>query len=240
MTRFSVLALFGIALAGLAQGNPLKVQNSLDNTPVHTTESWGWDDCGRYISSMTFPIQLTLHPAIRTPGRCDSTPVHHSFAWPPKTWSRFDSKRCCSGHRRYRGTLPVFFCVCGYWLFLSPGRRICRCHRQTWSHQTSPEAIRCLRGGVSDLPHTPAFRLINYLLVDAMPRISIFAAPSRKAFTMSLLPLRCPGRFLAVRPFFLEQHVIFTDSAPFLQLSSESKSGVTLFTTIPWFASTWR
>ena len=78
MTRFSVLTLFGIALIGLAQGNPLKVQNSLDNTPVHATEGWEWDNCGRYISSMTFPIQLTR--TFRTPGGCDSTPVHHSFA----------------------------------------------------------------------------------------------------------------------------------------------------------------
>ena len=46
MARISVLALFAVALAAFAQGNPFKFQSSLDITPVHTASSWEYEDCG--------------------------------------------------------------------------------------------------------------------------------------------------------------------------------------------------
>ena len=86
----------------------------------------------------------------------------------------------------------------------------------------------------------PCFRLFNWLLTDAMPKMLLIStAQSRQVTTTSLLPLHYPRRFLPVRPLLLK-HVTLIDPAPFLQLSSLFKSWLTLVTMIPWFASTWR
>ena len=67
MARISVLALFAVALAAFAQGNPFKFQSSLDITPVHTTSSWEYEDCGQY-PLQSVPHILSANISIRISG----------------------------------------------------------------------------------------------------------------------------------------------------------------------------
>ncbi|KAF7966634.1 hypothetical protein HWV62_37591 [Athelia sp. TMB] len=55
MARLSFLALFAVALAGIAKANPIEERGLWQaQVPVHTTESWDYTDCG----SPTDPIQI--------------------------------------------------------------------------------------------------------------------------------------------------------------------------------------
>lgn len=45
MARFSFVTLLAFALVGVAQANPLNLQQSLE-TPVHTAGGWEYENCG--------------------------------------------------------------------------------------------------------------------------------------------------------------------------------------------------
>lgn len=49
MARLSLFALFAVALAGIAQGNPLEKKSFLAGQ-IHTTNSWEYVDCGQWLS----------------------------------------------------------------------------------------------------------------------------------------------------------------------------------------------
>lgn len=47
MLRSSLLALFALSISSVSRGNPLATQAPLvTNGPIHTTEGWGYSDCG--------------------------------------------------------------------------------------------------------------------------------------------------------------------------------------------------
>ncbi|KZP31260.1 hypothetical protein FIBSPDRAFT_1037711 [Athelia psychrophila] len=46
MARLSFLALFAVALAGIAQGNPVEQRSLQQQGPVHTTGGWDYAVCG--------------------------------------------------------------------------------------------------------------------------------------------------------------------------------------------------